>query len=308
MSRFERNIALLAKTEVTYGTDAAPTGAANAILAVNPKIEPFVGEDVSRELTRPFMGNQGVLLVANHVRMTFEVEIAGSGTAGTPPKVGPILRACAMAEVITAATEVKYNPISKLQESASLYFFLDGVKHALIGSRGTWTLAKQPSTIPRFVFTMTGLLGPIADAAMPVADTAGFIDPLPVNAANTTIALHGYTGPCEGLTLDIGNQIEPRMLINSESIQHVDRNVTGNIVLEAPALATKNWFAIAQAHTKGTLLATHGLTAGNIFTVGGPAIQIGRPTYGASQKIVNNSLPIMALPSAGNDEIVLTFK
>lgn len=308
MTRYERNLALLAKNEAIYGEDALPTGAANAILAINPKIEPLIGEDVSRELSRPFMGNQGILLVANHVRMTFEVEIAGSGTAGTPPKVGPILRGCAMREVITPTTEVQYSPISKLQESTSLYFFLDGVKHALIGSRGTWTLAKQPSTIPRFVFTMLGLLGPITDAAMPTADTSAFIDPLPVNATNTTVALHGYSGPCEGLTLDIGNQIEPRMLINSESIQHVDRNVTGNVVLEAPALATKNWFAIAQAHTKGALLATHGLTAGNIFTVGGPAIQIGRPTYGASQKIVNNSLPIMALPAAGNDEIVLTFK
>lgn len=308
MARFERNVALLAKTETVYGTDAAPTGVANAILAVNPKIEPLLGEDVGRELSRPYMGNQGILLVGNHVKMTFEVEVAGAGAAGTAPKVGPILRACAMAEIITAATEVKYNPISKLQESASLYFFMDGVKHVLLGARGTWTLALQPNTIPRFVFTMTGLLSPIADAAMPVADISGFIDPFPVNAANTTVALHGYSGPCEGLTLDIGNQIEPRMLIGSESIQHVDRNVTGNVVLEATALATKNWFAIAQAHTKGTLAATHGLTAGNIFTVAGPAIQIGRPTYGASQKIINNSLPIMALPSAGNDELVLTFK
>jgi hypothetical protein len=309
MARFMRNLAVVAKTETVYGEDSVPTGAANAILMVNARIEPLVGEEVQRELSLPYMGHQGSMLVGNHVRLTGEVEIAGSGAAGTAPKVGPLLRACAMMEVIDVGVDVQYAPISKLQESAALYFFLDGVKHAMLGTRGNWTLSKTPKQIPRFNFTLTGLLGPITDTALPALTLTGWQKPLPVNNLNTTLSLHGLSGTCEGLTLDLGNQIEPRFLIGSESIQHVDRSTTGNVVLEAGLLAAKNWFSIAQAHTLGALAVQHGTVAGNIVQFDAPNVQIGRPTYGESQKIVNNSLPLMLIPSAaGNDELTITFK
>ncbi|MBW8320117.1 MAG: hypothetical protein K0M47_12445, partial [Rhizobium sp.] len=157
MARYFRNRAILVKPETTYGVDAVPTGAANAMQMTNVNFEPLVGEDVNRDLVLPYMGHQGVMLVGNYARISGEVEIAGSGTAGTAPAVGPLLRACALAEVITAATDVKYTPISSLQEAVSIYFNVDGVRHVLLGARGTMTLQLTPKQIPRFVFTMTGL-------------------------------------------------------------------------------------------------------------------------------------------------------
>ena len=44
---------LLVKTEATYGEDAAPSGAANAILAQDVQLKPMEGADVSRDLERP---------------------------------------------------------------------------------------------------------------------------------------------------------------------------------------------------------------------------------------------------------------
>ncbi|SEH22530.1 phage tail tube protein [Rhizobium sp. NFR12] len=309
MPRYWRNRAILGKIETTYGVDAAPTGAANALQATNVNLEPLLGEDVSRDLVLPYMGHQGVLFVANYARLSFEIEIAGSGVVGTPPASGPLLRSSGLAEVISAGVDVQYLPISAQHEAATLWFNGDGVKHALLGARGTMSLNLAPRQIPRFAFVYTGLLGTISDQALPAQVLTAWKAPVPVNKANTTFSLHGLsTVGVEGVTMDLANQIEPRMLINHESIQQVDRQMTGSAIMEAVSLATKDWFAIARAHTKGILSAQHGTVAGNIVAFDAPAVQIGRPTYGESQRILNNTLPLMYTPVAGNDEFKITFK
>jgi hypothetical protein len=309
--RFWRNRAILVKMETVYSTDPTPTGAANAMLMTNVNFEPLLGQDLSRDLVLPYMGHQGIILDGNYGRISGEVEIAGSGTAGTPPAYGPLLRACGLQEVIDAGVDVQYSPVSSLFESCAIYFNSDGVNHILLGARGTFTMNVRPGQIPRFTFTMTGLLGTVADVALPTVDVTEFIKPVPVNKANTTVTLHGLTSAqagVEGFTLDMGNQIEPRMLIGSESIEQVDRQITGSVIMEAVSLATKNWQSIARAHTIGALAAQQGTVAGNIVMFGAAGVQVGRPTYGESQRIINNTLPIMLTPPTGNDEFLITVK
>ena len=308
MSKFARNKAVLVKIETTSGTDAVPTGAANAMQVNNFRPDPLLGQDVSRELLLPYMGHQGVILTGNYGRVAFDVEIAGAGAAGTVPAYGALLRAAGMAEVVTAATQVVYNPVSSGHESASIYYMMDGIRHVLLGARGTFTLNMQPSQIPRFSFTFTGLLGTITDQAMPTVDLTKFIKPVPVSKANTTFSLHGYAGATEGFSIDLAADIQPRLLINDESIKYVDRMMTGQATMEAVALATINWFALAQAHTTGAMAAQHGTAAGNIVAFAAPRVQIGRTTYQENQKIISNQLPVMYLPTAGNDEFTITVK
>lgn len=308
MPRFFRNRAILAKMETTYGVDAAPTGALNAMQMTNVVFNPSVGEEVSRDLVVPYMGHQGVMLVGSYATLAGEVEIAGAGAAGTVPAYGPLLRACALAEVVTEDTDVTYTPVSSAQESVSIYFNGGDVRHVLLGARGTFTLNLTPRQIPRFAFTFTGLLGTITDTALPTNDLEAFIKPVPVNKANTTFSLHGLAGACEGVTMDIGNQIEPRFLIGHESIQHVDRQMTGSAIMEAVSLAAKDWFEISRTHATGAVAAVHGIAAGNIVEFAAPAVQVGRPTYGETQRIINNTLPLMFTTSAGNDEFTIKVK
>jgi hypothetical protein len=308
MTKYARNKALLVKNEATYGTDPTPTGAANAIQASNFNFEPSVGQDVSRDLILPYMGHQGVILTGNYARIAFDVEVAGSGDPGTPPAYGPLFRAAQMAEVITADTDVKYNPISSNFESATIYFVNDGIKHIMLGCRGTWKLDFQPSQIAHWSFTMTGLLGTITDAAMPAIDLTKFIKPVPVSKANTTFSLFGYAGACEAFSFDLAADIQPRLLINAESIESVDRQMTGQATMAAASLATIDWFSKATAHETGVMAAQHGTVAGNIVAFDGANFQLGRATYAENQKIINNQLPLMALPTVGNDEFFVTIK
>jgi hypothetical protein len=305
--RFWRKLALLAKIETTYATDPTPTGAANAILAVNVTHRTMVAEQLSRELMLPYLGHQGVMLTGQVSTLEFSVEFAGSGAAGTAPAYGPLLRMCGLAETIAAGVSATYAPVSAAFESGSIYFNQDGVRKIMLGVRGTATLELVPQQIPRWRFTFTGLTGTISDTVLPSTTLTGFVKPVPVSAAQTTLSLHSTALIAERFSLDLGVTVEKRMLIGEDSIQITDRQSTGSVVAEAGTIAAKNWYAIAKAHTPGALALVHGTAAGNIITIGAPAVQIGLVEDGQTQGIINNTLPLMFLPSTGNDEFSVAF-
>ena len=97
MALLTRKRLILAETESTYGTDPSPDGA-DAILVRDLNITPQQSDVVSRDLVRPYLGASEQLLANTRVECTFSVELAGSGTAGTAPRFGKVLKACALAE------------------------------------------------------------------------------------------------------------------------------------------------------------------------------------------------------------------
>ncbi|RXF75081.1 phage tail tube protein [Hansschlegelia zhihuaiae] len=309
MPRYFRKLATLLKGETTYGVDSAPI-AANALLMTNVSIEPFQGEEEARELYLPWLGHQGVLLVGNFAKVSGSIELAGSGAAGDAPAFGPALRACGLAEVISAGVKVDYLPVSSGYESASIYWNMDGVNHILLGARGNVQLATYtPKRIPRLQFEFWGLMGAIADVALPEVDHAGFQDPLPVSKDNSPVfSIHGTPCVAESFAFNLGNQVEPRLLIGRDTMEIVNRSATGTAVVEAVSVASKNWIGISKSHAKGAIAVQHGTVAGNICEISAPAVQIGRPTVGQTQGITNNSLPLMFTPDEGDDELTLTFR
>ena len=101
MALLTRKRLLLAEIESTYGTDPTP-GAADAVLVRDLNITPAQSDVVNRDLVRPYLGASEQLLANTRVECTFSVELAGSGTAGTAPRFGSVLKACGLAE--TAVT------------------------------------------------------------------------------------------------------------------------------------------------------------------------------------------------------------
>ncbi|ORE85740.1 phage tail tube protein [Aurantimonas sp. 22II-16-19i] len=307
-TRKYRKLAALVKIETAYGVDATPTGAANAMLFSEVTFTPMEGQEVSRDLLLPYLGHQGVELTGLYARLQGSVEIAGSDDPGTAPAYGPLLRACGMAETVTTDTSVSYDPVSAGEEAASTYFNADGVNHVLLGVRGTFTTTQTPNQIPRFRFDLMGLLGTITDTALPTVDHTAFVRPVVVNKANTVMSLHGWTAITESISLDYGNQVEARFLIGAESMEITDRRATGTAVVEAKSLATKDWFAIAKARTRGALSVVHGTAAGNIVEFTAPQVEIGRPTQGQTQGILNYSLPLMLCHDTGDDELSIIVR
>ncbi len=303
-----RKLAMLHKLEATYGTDAAPL-AADAIIGSNVTFTPIEGQEVSRDLLLPYMGNQGVVLAGIYARVEFDIEIAGAGAAGTVPKYGSVLRVSGMSETIEADESVTYDIVEDAVESGSLYFVSDKVQHVLLGGQASIAPSFVPSAIPHYRVTYLGLLGTITDVgAMPAVSMAGWTTPLHVSKANTTMTLHGWSSVAESLSIDLGNTLTPRFLIGDEKILISDRSSTGTAVVEARALSEINWFDRALNRTRGPLSLIHGKTAGNIVEVNAPAIEVGRPTQGQTNGIINYSLPLSLCPVTGLDELQIVVR
>lgn len=406
-----RDKTLLAKIETTYGTDAAPTGAANAIQVMDLAIVPQDGETVTHDYVRPDLGARPQIPVNTHVSLEFSVSAAGSGTAGTAPGYGALLRGSGMAEVISAAAStqaspalsvgtptgtftytagsaftgsvprtvtltcttgggsgvaaftvsapqagahaatsqagvvmtdaapltlangativptvgtsfvsgdtytlllqpahVTYQPVGSGEESLTLYFNLGGNRHKVLGARGSVAGEFQAGQLPRFRFKFLGLyVGPDA-SAQPTVVLTPFKQPLPVNNANTPdFSLHGYAGVVKALTLDLGVQTKHRDFINSASVVIADRQGSGSVSMEAPAIGTKDFFSTALNATLGPLSLVHGITAGNIVALTAPKVQVIKPRYGDDQGIAVLEMDLVPTPDDGNDEFVITL-
>lgn len=143
MPFFWRKKVVLAKIEATYGAVVSMTGAANAMLVKDLKIMPMEGQDIERGLDLPWFGNDGTIPADLHVKVTFKIELEGSGTLGVAPRYSVFLRACGLQETIVALTSVTYTPIAPLHESATLTWNVDGLQQLVKGLRG---LPSSPGT------------------------------------------------------------------------------------------------------------------------------------------------------------------
>lgn len=303
--------ALLAKIETTYGDDATPTGATNGILASDVKVMPMEGTDVQREHELPYMGARGTIATGLHAKISFKVEVKGSGVAGTPPAIGVLLRACAMAETVVAVTSVTYNPITDGQESVTLYFNNDGTNYKFLGTRGTFVYRLTAEGIVQFEFEFTGLYSKPTAMAMPTVTLGSQLTQIPQVATsdNTpTFTIGGRSLALRQFAMSQGHTVRPRFLVRDRSIKITDKAETIDATIEAVSLATYNPFVLAEASTPEAISLVHGTGAGKICSLEIPSAQIQRPSGLENQDgIVEWPLKYVPLPVTGNDQYTLAF-
>jgi hypothetical protein len=385
MPLLSRKRLILSKIETTYATDSSPAGT-DAILVRNLDITPIEADVVSRDLIRPYLGNYDQLLAQTRVSITFEVELAGSGTGGTAPKFNSLLRACGLAETLLAApvtgsavagaagsitlaagasavddfyngmvisitsgtgsghvgmitdyagssklatvtpvtttfvpaassgysiaANAGYKPVSSAFESATIYFNNDGVLHKATGCRGTFSMNCEVGQIPTISFTMTGIYNAPTDTAAPAVTYSNQATPQIFKAGNTNaFSLLSYSACLMSCSFDIANEVIYRELVGcTKSITITNRAPSGTAVIEAPTIAQKDFFSIANNDTTGAISLLHGTTAGNQVGFLASKVDIANPTYSDSDGIQMLNLPYVAIPtSAGNDEVNLVF-
>jgi hypothetical protein len=312
MAKLYRKRTVLVKIESTYGTDSVPVGT-DACQVRNLEISPVESEVLSRDLVRTYLGSSPQLVANTRVQVTFEVEYSGSGTAGTAPRYGSLLKACGFSETVVASTSVTYAPVSSSFSSATIYYSTDGVRHKVTGCRGTFSLNLTANQIPVINFTMTGQYVAPTDTADPTPTFTNQATPKIFNDTNTTaFTLFSETNlPLQNCQLDVGNEIVYRELVNSsKEVTLVNRAASGSLVIEMPTLTSHDFFADSVASTTGNLSIEHGTTAGNIITLASAAnaVSLGNPTYSEDNGVVMLNLPYTLVPStSGNDEFTLAY-
>jgi hypothetical protein len=385
MSLLTRKRAILSKIEAIYGTDPVPTGGADALLMSNFNVSPMEMTEVERQNVKSYLGNNPSVIAAVWSKVSFDVEMAGSGTAGTPPGYDELLRACAFSATTLAAAvtgtataggastitmaagssavdnayagmtiyitggtgsgqsaviasyvgatkvatltnplatpadatsvynlpiQVAYRRVSANFESAALYCSVDGVRHIMLGARGTVSAKTSALGIPMWTFTMTGLYGTPTDSTIPAVTLSNYAAPLAVNNANTSgININGYTGAAlKDFSFDIANQVNFRSLPGiPDSVIIADAKPVGSVTFEATTVAAKDWWTTMRNAILGPFSFTHGTVAGNKIKIDAPAQQLSAPSYGDDNGVTTLTCKTKYTPVNGNDELTICF-
>lgn len=288
-----RNRLALVKAEDTYNTNPTPAPT-DALLFTELDIEPLALELAERETIQASMGNRPSVVTRRSVPVKATVEMAGSGTKGTAPRWGPLLKAAGMAEVVIPATSVTYAPVSSNFSSASIDFFADnGSRQVIGGMRGTAEFSMSVDATPTIAFDHLGTYNAPTVLARPSETYSQQAAPLPVNSDNTpVVSVHGFNACMAEFSLSLGVETVFRQLAGcSKQIKIQDRKPTGSITIELPDFAAKDFLTEASNQTLGPINWTHGLVDGNIVTFSANNCAFDSPTYTEADGITHIVLP-----------------
>lgn len=305
-----RNRLALVKTEGTYGTSSSPA-ATDALLFTELDVEPLSMELIERETIQAYMGNRPSIVGQRSTPVKATVEMAGSGTAGTAPRWGPLLMACGLSETIVASTSVTYAPVSSSHSSYTMDYYADnGSRQAIAGIRGTAEFSLSTGEVPTIAFDQMGIYAAPGALSRPTETYSNQAAPVAVNSDNTTsVSVHGFSACMSQFSLSLGVEMVFEQKAGcTKQVRLTNRKPSGSLTIELPAFATKDFISTASAQTTGAISWVHSGGAGNIITMTLGQVAFDSPTLEDGDSVTHITLPFRPLPtSAGNNEISLVL-
>ena len=316
MSRLIKRAVVLFKPETTSGTDAVPTGSANAIQVMDLSITPLEASNVDTNFITSYFGGAAQLVGTASVKCSFSVLLAGSSTAATAPAWGNLLLACALAETTGLVTpnRVEYLPITDSLKTGTLYYYDDGLLHKVLGAFGNVKLSAKSGEAPKLTFDFTGLDGGVSAVSNATAVLTAWKQPLAVTKANVTdinlgctysagVLSSGTAYNSTGLTLDFGNDVAFAPLLTTEQVLLKDRSVVGTLSLDLTAAQEVTQMTAVKANTLTSLGFVIGTATGNKIMLHLPSVQLINPKKEDFNGMRLIGFDMRVLPVSGNDEV-----
>src|SRR5438128_1037768 len=160
---------ILAKLEVTEGTDPTPTAAADALLITQPAFT-LNAATVERDIVQATLSPTGFVVGTRTATVTFQTEVRGLNagsfvrpSAASPIHENPLFIACGMSPSYSAGSCV-YNPVSDFtgkpgfgtayNNSATIYAYLDGVLFILTNCHGNLEITSEANQYAKYNWTI----------------------------------------------------------------------------------------------------------------------------------------------------------
>ncbi|MDO9277131.1 MAG: phage tail tube protein [Polaromonas sp.] len=316
MSRLIRKTVILAKIETTSGTDATPTGSANALQVSDLSITPLDASNIDMNYIRAYFGNTESLVGTASVKCSFTVNLAGAGTAATAPAWGALMLGCGHSESTDLITvdRVEYLPATDQLKTLSIYWYDDGVLHKLLGCFGNVKLSAKSGEAPKLTFDFTGLDGGVTAVSNTAPTLTAWKTPVPITKANVTDIQFGCTYTAgelsagtaynsTGLTLDWGNAVAFAPMLATEQVMLTDRKMVGTLSLDLTAAQEVTMMTSVKANATQSIGFVIGNTTGNKIMLHMPAVQLINPKKEDFNGMRLIGFDMRILPVAGNDEL-----
>jgi hypothetical protein len=281
----------------------------NALRVLNYQPTFMDADQKIRNIEKGFFGANPTLLTSIKRGASFDLEMHGSGAAGTAPQwMAALAYAGFAAPTLVASVSATLNPTSTVL-SATHWAYIDNLILKTIGARASVGFTIEDDEIPVFNYTLLGRAPTLlAEETSPGSPTyTGLVDPVIASSENTTFTLDSYAVPLRRFTMNANVDLQYRSLIGpTDKVAYRNRNWNGQIVCEVPDIATKDYFTKVRPGTTMVCTTVHGNVAGNIVTINIPKLQIsGNIEMSEEQGVLMMSIPVTALPNtaSGNDEI-----
>lgn len=253
----------------------------------------FEATEIDRDIADGKLGYKPKMIVGTHLKITAQVELAGSGTAVNPAAYDKLVQISAFAQDVSSGTHVDYTQLEDDSwPDATVYFYMDGAVHKLLNAHANLKWAFNAQSLPLWTSEITGLYGGIVKSAFPTP-TFTQIKPAKVGDQYTTFTLDGTEYVLVNYTADQANAVNYTDLPGLEGISIDDFEQVGEIEILAPDLDDFNPFDLARTEddTFLSLSLVHGTTAGNIVTISNPQIQLLVPSYGEYEGKTTYKIP-----------------
>lgn len=293
-----------------YGIDANPSGLVDWIEARNVSLTPMDVDKVDRNIDLPYLGSAGSVIVGVWAKLSFDVALVPSGTAGVKPKWSPLMMGVGFAETVTATTSVEYNLVSRNFSSLTGYINIDGTLHKLLGMRGDMKGKMDAKGTPMMTFSFDSLYVAPVGAQMPTVNRGGWEIEEGVNAENTGPAsIDGIDLAWSSLEWSLGAKVG-RINLPGPQVEVTiggGRSATGNITVLAPELSVFDPFVMARSGAMYPVTIEHGKTAGKITQMD-MNVKLGAPEYAEVEGIAAYKIPLEIVPNVGNDDMAFTLR
>jgi len=305
MTLISKKAVCLAKEEGTYGVDPTLAAGSNAFEVISDLTITPIGNLLTRSPFGNTISQAQPLLGSRWVEVSFVTELKGSGTAATAPRgVGDMFEACGMNEAVT--TTVTYTPESSSFKSVALEIFIDGIKHQILGCRGTFKLLFIVGETAKIEWNFMGKYTIPTDVAIPSPTYDSTVPPTVLGASYTWNS-DANASVIQQLEMDLANVIAARDSLNDATgiagFEVVGREPKGSMNPETNVLGTYDFFTEWTASTERAITITIGSASGNKYVITAPKVVIESIGYGDRNGIRVFEIPIRFAKSSGDDEI-----
>lgn len=310
MSLITQKTVILAKIEGTYATDPTPTTSADAVQVYNVEIEvkrepqerrPM---DLSLSPLQPIMG-------MGEAKVSFEVDLKGSGTAGTAPDWLVLHKGCGYFNTNSPSTSDTLKPDDTPSDSVTIWAFKDGLKYVFVGCRGEVKHVFEAGKIVKLKYEFQARYAIPTDVTFPTALTLDATKPVP--AIGSVFTFGSYAAVIEKLELGLNNEITKNEDLNAaygvQSFEITGRKPKGKMTVNAVLRATSNgdfWSYMDAGSTKALSIVI-GSAAGNIATITAPVCTITSVKPGNNNGIDTFEVEFELNRSSGGDELSIAL-
>ena len=174
----------------------------------------------------------------------------------------------------------------------------------MLGGRCTIKASGTADDYPYYEFEVTAdYMAPAAGVAALPPDYTAWPDPVVISTENTPLCrIHGHDVVLESFGWDAGNSIEYVARVGRQGARKSDAKASLTAKIEAPSLASVDFFALCDARTMVPFLLQHGAAPGTAVVIKADRWQLAPPKPGESKKDMMYDLSGKALPLSGDDD------